>query len=102
MLVINADIQKRFSSTSKPVFSSHPTASLSVILSDILSSALPITMIPGPADPAGAILPQQPLPKVMFGGEAKMKGLDCLTNPSWLEIGDRRYVSFLTGSKLTS
>jgi DNA polymerase delta subunit 2 len=47
-------------------------------------------MIPGPSDPAGSTLPQQPLPKVMFGGKGKTDGLESMTNPAWMEIGERR------------
>ncbi|ORX39674.1 DNA polymerase alpha/epsilon subunit B-domain-containing protein [Kockovaella imperatae] len=79
---------KRFNSTAKPLYTNHPTKTLSVLLNDLLSSSLPVTMVPGPSDPAGATLPQQPLPKVMFGGK-KAGGLDCTTNPTWLEIGGR-------------
>lgn len=32
------------------------------------------------------------MPKVMFGGK-KMEGLECNTNPTWMEIGERRYVA---------
>ncbi|CAD6578096.1 MAG: hypothetical protein TREMPRED_002110 [Tremellales sp. Tagirdzhanova-0007] len=82
---------KRFNSSSKPLYPSHPTKSLSNLLIDLLSSALPIFLIPGPSDPAGATLPQQPLPKVMIGGK-KMQGLECGTNPSWMEIGGRSFL----------
>lgn len=82
-------IQKRFNTTVKPLFANHPTKTLSLHLKDILDSSLPITLLPGPSDPSTATLPQQPMPKVMFGGKG-MKGLECTTNPSWMEIGDRR------------
>lgn len=74
----------------------HPTKNLAHMLSDLLASSLPVNLVPGPSDPCGAVLPQQPMPKVMFGGK-KMEGLECNTNPTWLEIGDRRYAgqSFL-------
>lgn len=68
----------------------HPTKNLAHMLSDLLASSLPVNLVPGPSDPCGAVLPQQPMPKVMFGGK-KMEGLECNTNPTWLEIGDRRY-----------
>jgi DNA polymerase delta subunit 2 len=88
--------QKRFNNASKPLYPSHPTKSLSTLLTDLLASALPVNLIPGPSDPAGATLPQQPLPKVMIGGK-KMQGLECATNPSWMEIGGRRSVLLLAG-----
>ncbi|RXK39940.1 DNA polymerase delta subunit 2 [Tremella mesenterica] len=88
---------KRFNNSTKPIYSSHPTKSLQLLLSDLLSSSLPITLIPGPSDPAGATLPQQPLPKVMLGGKAKMTGLESCTNPSWIEVGDRSF--FLSGGQ---
>jgi DNA polymerase delta subunit 2 len=61
------------------------------MLSDLLGSSLPVNLVPGPTDPAGALLPQQPLPKVMFGGK-KMEGLECNTNPTWLSVGDRSFL----------
>jgi DNA polymerase delta subunit 2 len=83
-----ADQQKRFNTNAKPLYSSHPTKTLSTLLSDLLSSSLPINILPGPGDPSGVTLPQQPLPKVMFGGK-KMEGLECNTNPAWMEVGGR-------------
>ncbi|KAK8870000.1 hypothetical protein IAR55_000570 [Kwoniella newhampshirensis] len=83
---------KRFNSLSKPVFQNHPTKTLSALLSDLLASSLPINLIPGPSDPAGATLPQQSLPKVMFGGKAKTEGLECETNPCWMEVGQRSFL----------
>jgi DNA polymerase delta subunit 2 len=56
----------------------------------MLDSSLPINLIPGPSDPAGATLPQQPLPKVMFGVKGTTEGLESMTNPAWMEVGDRR------------
>lgn len=97
MLLTYADLkcQKRFNSTSKPLFPNHPTKTLATLFADLLSSSLPIHLIPGPSDPAGATLPQQPLPKILFGGKAKTEGLECETNPTWMEVGGRRYVTFL-------
>lgn len=89
--VDNITSQKRFNNQTQPLYPSHPTKTLSTLLTDLLSSALPITIVPGPSDPSGATLPQQPLPKVMFGGK-KMQGLECVSNPCWMEIGGRRYV----------
>ncbi|KAK4687131.1 DNA polymerase delta subunit 2, partial [Tremellales sp. Uapishka_1] len=84
---------KRFTNPTTPLYPSHPTKSLSFLLSDLLSSSLPITLIPGPSDPAGATLPQQPLPKVMFGPAGKRGGgLEVATNPTWLEVGERSFL----------
>lgn len=92
MLRTYADVQyqKRFNSTSKPLFPNHPTKTLATLFADLLSTSLPIHLIPGPSDPAGTTLPQQPLPKILFGGKAKTEGLECGTNPTWMEIGGRR------------
>lgn len=30
----------------------------------------------------------------MFGGKSKTEGLESMTNPSWMEIGERRWVSY--------
>ncbi|BEJ16257.1 hypothetical protein CspHIS471_0508620 [Cutaneotrichosporon sp. HIS471] len=71
-----------------PHIPNHPTKVLASMLGDLLASSLPVNLIPGAEDPAGALLPQQPMPKVMFGGK-KMEGLECVTNPTWLEVGER-------------
>ncbi|WRT66895.1 uncharacterized protein IL334_003859 [Kwoniella shivajii] len=84
---------KRFNTLNRPIFPNHPTKTLSALISDLLASSLPINIIPGPSDPAGATLPQQALPKVMFGPKEKTIGLDCATNPSWLEIGGRSFLN---------
>ncbi|WVQ70346.1 uncharacterized protein L199_008573 [Kwoniella botswanensis] len=84
---------KRFNNSNKPLFPNHPTKTLSTLLEDLLSSSLPINIIPGPSDPSGATLPQQALPKVMFGTKDKTVGLESGTNPSWLEIGGRSFLS---------
>lgn len=72
-----------------PHIPNHPTKVLASMLGDLLSSSLPVNLVPGAEDPAGALLPQQPMPKVMFGGK-KMERLECVTNPAWLEVGERR------------
>ncbi|TYJ55337.1 hypothetical protein B9479_003951 [Cryptococcus floricola] len=79
----------KFSTSNKPQFPNHPTKSLSALLHDLLSTSLPINLIPGPSDPAGATLPQQPLPRILFGGKAKTEGLECETNPTWMEVGGK-------------
>lgn len=75
--------------TTQPLYPNHPTKTLATLLTDLLSTSLPVNLVPGADDPAGALLPQQPMPKVMFGGK-KMEGLECMTNPAWLEVGERR------------
>ncbi|WWC69696.1 uncharacterized protein I206_103639 [Kwoniella pini CBS 10737] len=84
---------KRFNNSTKPLFANHPTKTLSTLIEDLLASSLPINIIPGPSDPAGATLPQQALPKVMFGSKDKTRGLECGTNPSWLEIGGKSFLN---------
>ncbi|WWC85235.1 uncharacterized protein L201_000096 [Kwoniella dendrophila CBS 6074] len=84
---------KRFNSSNKPLFPNHPTKTLSTLLEDLLASSLPINIIPGPSDPAGATLPQQALPKVMFGSKDKSAGLETGTNPSWIEIGGKSFLN---------
>ena len=82
--------QKRFNASVRDPLLSHPTKTASLLITDILQSSLPVNLIPGPSDPAGSTLPQQPLPKVMFGGKGKTEGLESMTNPAWMEIGQRR------------
>ncbi|WOO81490.1 DNA polymerase delta small subunit [Vanrija pseudolonga] len=81
----------RFSHTADPAAAAHPSKTLSILISDLLSSSLPVNLVPGPTDPAGALLPQQALPKVMFGGK-KAEGLECNTNPGWFQAGDRSFL----------
>ncbi|WVO17005.1 hypothetical protein L204_104691 [Cryptococcus depauperatus] len=84
---------KCFTNVKKPLFPSHPTKTLATIFSDLLSSSLPIHLIPGPSDPAGATLPQQPLPKILFARKSKTEGLESLTNPAWMAIGGRSFLA---------
>jgi DNA polymerase delta subunit 2 len=67
-------------------FSPHPTVSLSAHLLD-LAQAMPIHILPGPTDPSGTILPQQPLPRAMLGTAASFSSFRCETNPTYLRIG---------------
>ncbi|KAH7402166.1 DNA polymerase alpha/epsilon subunit B-domain-containing protein [Phaeosphaeria sp. MPI-PUGE-AT-0046c] len=67
-----------------------PSERLDVFLSDILPT-LPITLLPGPSDPANVALPQQPLHPALFpqsrlyasppGTAGNGQGLDTVTNP---------------------
>ena len=69
-----------------------PLARLNDALKD-LASSLPVHLLPGPTDPASAILPQQPMPRAMFGFEPPNKNLGrgvftCETNPAWVDVGE--------------
>ncbi|KAF8305344.1 hypothetical protein DL93DRAFT_358754 [Clavulina sp. PMI_390] len=67
-----------------------PLAQLSSTLKD-LASSIPIHLLPGATDPAGAILPQQPMPRAMFGfepGVGIVSGVfQCECNPAWIDLG---------------
>lgn len=47
---------------------------------------MPVHILPGDMDPAGAILPQQPFPRGMFGAAASFPSLCCETNPTYLRV----------------
>ncbi|KAK7023760.1 DNA polymerase subunit delta-2 [Favolaschia claudopus] len=66
-------------------FSAHPTLSLSAHLLDIARS-MPVHLLPGESDPSGVILPQQPLPRAMFGAVASCGSFSCETNPTYLRF----------------
>ncbi|KAL1742800.1 DNA polymerase alpha/epsilon subunit B-domain-containing protein [Schizophyllum fasciatum] len=66
-------------------FSPHPTLSLSAMLLDI-GRCMPIHLLPGAADPSGAIMPQQPLPRRMFGMVSKLSTFVCETNPTFIDL----------------
>ncbi|KAF2015965.1 DNA polymeras-like protein subunit delta-2 [Aaosphaeria arxii CBS 175.79] len=72
-------------------YNSSPPERLDEFLSEILPS-LPITLLPGPSDPANVALPQQPLHPAMFPksrqyakppveSNESLEGLDSVTNP---------------------
>ncbi|EMD38621.1 hypothetical protein CERSUDRAFT_123186 [Gelatoporia subvermispora B] len=67
-------------------FSSHPTHNLSAHLVDIAHS-MPIHLLPGASDPSGTILPQQSVPRAMFGRAATFSSFSCETNPAYIRIG---------------
>lgn len=74
------------SSTMTPSdLSPHPNSILSTHLRD-LASALPVHILPGPDDPSGAILPQQPFPRAMFSGATAFETFHRETNPVWLRL----------------
>ncbi|GJJ12480.1 hypothetical protein Clacol_006722 [Clathrus columnatus] len=62
-----------------------PTLITSKVLQE-LALALPVHILPGSSDPSGTILPQQPLPRAMFGSVRNYANFSCETNPTWLAI----------------
>ncbi|KAI0083974.1 DNA polymerase alpha/epsilon subunit B-domain-containing protein [Irpex rosettiformis] len=66
-------------------FSPHPIHNLTAYLTDIARS-MPIHLLPGPSDPTGTLLPQQPLPRAMFGGASQYSTFSCETNPTYLHL----------------
>ena len=48
---------------------------------------MPIHLLPGPSDPSGSIMPQQPLPRAMFGGAAGFATFKTETNPTYIHLG---------------
>ncbi|KAG6909452.1 hypothetical protein DXG01_000437 [Tephrocybe rancida] len=81
-------------------FSPHPVLTLSNYLYDI-ASALPVHILPGESDPSGTILPQQLLPKAMFGAVAKLPTFSCETNPTYLRLGHQPETSNLPSIERT-
>ena len=45
---------------------------------------MPIHLLPGAKDPSSALLPQQALPRAMFGDVKTFDNFACETNPVWL------------------
>jgi DNA polymerase delta subunit 2 len=84
-------VQKRYGYDSSS-YTSHPTATLDTLLTDLLSSGLPVHVVPGPEDPVGSTLPQQPFPRAMLRNAAMGggKALTMETNPCWFELGEKR------------
>ncbi|ESK85888.1 DNA polymerase subunit delta-2 [Moniliophthora roreri MCA 2997] len=71
-------------------FSAHPIMGISAHLLDI-ARAMPVHLLPGENDPSGVILPQQALPKAMFGGAASLSSFNCETNPTYLRLGNEKF-----------
>ncbi|KAG7092236.1 hypothetical protein E1B28_008602 [Marasmius oreades] len=69
-------------------FSTHPIFTLSAHLLDI-GRVMPIHLLPGENDPSGVIMPQQPLPRGMFGAVATLSSFSCESNPTYLRIGTK-------------
>ncbi|KAF7301784.1 Glutamate decarboxylase [Mycena indigotica] len=66
-------------------FSPHPMQNFSAHLLDI-ARTMPVHLLPGETDPSGVILPQQPLPRAMFGAVSSYENFSCETNPTYLRI----------------
>jgi DNA polymerase delta subunit 2 len=66
-------------------FSPHPIQNLSAHLSD-LSQSVAIHILPGESDPSGTILPQQALPRAMFGHASSYASFSCETNPTYIRL----------------
>jgi len=67
------------------VFSAHPTQSLAGHIAE-LARVMTVHLVPGAADSTGAILPQQPIPRAMFGEAKTSGGFLTETNPCWLGV----------------
>lgn len=67
------------------VFATHPMHTLGAHLLDV-GRSLPIHVLPGELDPSAVILPQQPLPRAMFGPVAKLPTFFTETNPTYLRV----------------
>ncbi|KAH9854008.1 DNA polymerase alpha/epsilon subunit B-domain-containing protein [Lenzites betulinus] len=66
-------------------FTPHPTQNLAAHLTDVCRS-IPVHLLPGPSDPAATILPQQPLPRAMFGGASHHATFSCESNPAYIHL----------------
>ncbi|KAJ3548432.1 hypothetical protein NMY22_g1264 [Coprinellus aureogranulatus] len=69
------------------VFTPHPIHNLASHLLDI-GRTIPIHVLPGETDPAGTILPQQPLPRAMFGAVSKLPSFVSESNPTYISLKD--------------
>lgn len=47
---------------------------------------MPIHILPGDTDPSGTILPQQKIPRAMFGSVSSYSSFSCETNPTYLSL----------------
>ena len=52
-----------------------------------MAHSIPIHLLPGASDPTGTILPQQALPRAMFGAASSYASFSCETNPAYIRIG---------------
>jgi len=51
-----------------------------------LSQSLEIHILPGESDPSSAILPQQAIPRAMFGHASSFASFSCETNPTYIRL----------------
>ncbi|KAG8962517.1 hypothetical protein FRC03_004155 [Tulasnella sp. 419] len=75
---------------SRTKYDSSPIEDLTTLVTDICY-AIPLHLISGPNDPTGASMPQQPLPRAMFGKELSQLPVErfaCESNPAWIGVGD--------------
>ncbi|KAJ3173883.1 hypothetical protein HDU87_007293 [Geranomyces variabilis] len=66
-------------------FNAEPLRMLDTLLASLCHS-LSIDILPGDADPANCSLPQQPLHPALFPTASKYNTLNCVTNPSALDV----------------
>jgi hypothetical protein len=93
ILPVKSMPQKRYGYDSS-TYTAHPTSTLDALLTDLLTAGLPVHIVPGPEDPVGSTLPQQPFPRSMLRNAAMGggKALTMETNPCWFEFGGKRCV----------
>ncbi|KAF8627893.1 hypothetical protein AX15_004190 [Amanita polypyramis BW_CC] len=65
--------------------SPQPILNLSAHLYDV-AQTMPIHILPGENDPSGVFIPQQPLPRAMFGEVSKLSSFRCETNPTYVRL----------------
>ncbi|KAL5529429.1 hypothetical protein ACEPAG_5414 [Sanghuangporus baumii] len=80
----NSSRLKRFGQETSN-FSPAPTNALGEFLHDI-ASVMPVHLLPGAKDPSSSLLPQQALPRGMFGDAKSFQNFACETNPVWLGL----------------
>ena len=68
-------------------YNAEPTLALDSILST-LCATIPVSIMPGPDDPASVALPQQPIHQALFDKTKAFvpSTFECVTNPSWWDI----------------
>ncbi|OJT14112.1 DNA polymerase delta small subunit [Trametes pubescens] len=85
--VVNGDSERksRRYGNDASSFTPHPTQNLAAHLTDVCRS-MPVHLLPGPSDPAATILPQQPLPRAMFGGASHYATFSSESNPTYIHL----------------
>jgi DNA polymerase delta subunit 2 len=86
MVILNASLQRRYG-YDHASFSGQPIETLSQHLFDVARS-MPVHVVPGWTDPCGTILPQQAMPRAMFGSVSALSTFHCETNPAILRLTD--------------